>query len=309
MEKFLPRCLQSLERQPFDNDVEILLIDDGSIDNSLQICQEASSKYDYYRVIHQDNQGVSSARNIGLVNAVGKYIAWLDPDDYITDDWYVTLKRELSSSPDMIYFDMYTLKGNKIQKVSFDQKSRVLSRQELCEELAVGSRIQSHLWSKIIRRTFFDKPFSNKYSFCEDFALLHHVCWHVDSCKYIHKPLYVYRQVENSITNDETKLLDNALLGIRLYKKRYRFYKNNGLQVSKAGIYLAMLWFCNNYIVSKNIHDKKYQKLYNLCFAIAKRNADILLLSHHVNLVRKIKICCIFIMGSNLYRKVKRIRQ
>ena len=69
MEQYLPECLQSLQIQAFQDDVEILLIDDGSTDNSLKICQEAANKDKHYRVIHQRNQGVSAARNMGLENA------------------------------------------------------------------------------------------------------------------------------------------------------------------------------------------------------------------------------------------------
>ena len=249
MKQYLPKCLQALEKQNFDDDVEILLIDDGSTDDSLKICQEAATRDNHYRVIHQENQGVSAARNVGLSNAKGEYIAWVDPDDYITDNWYSVIKNELELSPDMIYFDMYMLRDNKLQEVNFDKYSRILSKQELCEELAVGNRMQSHLWSKIIRRKFFDQTFSTKYSYCEDFAVLHNVCWHVKECRYINKPLYVYRQVEKSITNDEEKILSNAIVGIRLYKHRYRFYTKHNMNVSKAGIYLAMLWFCYNYTI------------------------------------------------------------
>lgn len=308
MEQYLPKCLQSLERQNFVEEVEIILVDDGSTDNSLNICQEAASRERYYRVIHQENQGVSVARNTGLSKAIGTYIAWVDPDDYITDDWYSVIKKELESSPDMIFFDMYMLRDQKLQEVNFEKHSRILSKQELFEELAVGNRIQSQLWSKIIRRKFFDRQFSLKLSYCEDFAILHYVCWHVNTCKYIHKPLYVYRQVENSITHEKYKMLDNALTAINLYKKRYRFYKKMGLQVPKTGIYLAMLCFCNGYAISRDKQDVKYDKIYSLCFAISKRNAYQLLLSKHVDILRKIKICFILMMGSKVYRIIKRIR-
>lgn len=307
MKFYLPRCLQSLDYQCFDDDVEIILVDDGSIDNSLEICQDAASKDKHYRVIHQKNQGVSAARNVGLANAQGEYIAWIDPDDYITNDWYATVKKELSSSPDMIYFDMYTLTGNKFQEINFDKRSRTLSKKELCEELAVGNRIQSHLWSKIIRRSFFEQPFSTKYSYCEDFAVLHHVCWHVKECRYIHKPLYVYRQVEKSITNDEEKMLSNAIVGIRLYKHRYRFYIKHNMKVSKAGIYLAMLWFCYCYTIVNKSSAEPYARIYNICFGLARKNIWELLSSANIPIKRKIKVCGIILIGNRFYKTLRRL--
>lgn len=307
MEEYLQECLLSLKRQSFDDDVEIILVDDGSTDSSLEICQEVASRESNYYVIQQENQGVSTARNTGLANAKGKYVAWIDPDDYITDDWYTTVKKELSSSPDMIYFDMYTLTGNKLQKVSFDRYSRTLSKQELCEELAVGNRIQSHLWSKIIRRSFFEQPFSTKYSYCEDFAVLHHVCWHAKECRYIHKPLYVYRQVETSITNDEEKMLSNAIVGIRLYKHRYRFYIKHNMKVSKAGIYLAMLWFCYCYTIVNKSSAEPYARIYNICFGLTRENIWELLSSANIPIKRKIKVCGIILVGNRFYKTIKRL--
>lgn len=306
MEIYLHDCLRSLEKQKFDDVVEIILVDDGSTDNSLQVCMDAAKRDSHFHVIHQENQGVSAARNTGLNNAIGEYVAWIDPDDYITNDWYVTVKKELSTSPDMIYFDMYRLVDGEYHEVNFDKISRSLSKRELCEELAVGNRIQSHLWSKIIRRKFFDCPFSNKYSYCEDFAILHYVCWHVKECKYIHKPLYVYRQVENSITNEKKQLMKNILIVIGLYKQRYRFYRSHGMEVSRVGIYLAMFWLCNTYSLLPENYIKHYERIYQICFKVVRKNILELLSSSYIPFCRKMKILCIMVMGSTLYIRLKR---
>ena len=92
MEQYLPECLASLDKQGFGDEVEILLVDDGSTDRSLKICKNAAVNNACYKVVHQENAGVAAARNTGLAHAVGKYIAWVDPDDYVLDDYYAEIR-------------------------------------------------------------------------------------------------------------------------------------------------------------------------------------------------------------------------
>lgn len=85
-ENYLRECLDSLVLQTIDmNEVEVLLIDDGFKDSSLLICREYATEYPYFKVFHQENAGVSAARNFGISRARGKYIMYLDADDKLTD--------------------------------------------------------------------------------------------------------------------------------------------------------------------------------------------------------------------------------
>lgn len=90
IDKYINRCLDSILAQSFTN-WECLLIDDGSIDNSLSICKQYEKKDSRFRVIHQENSGVAVARNNGIENANGNYIAFLDGDDSIVPDSYEIL--------------------------------------------------------------------------------------------------------------------------------------------------------------------------------------------------------------------------
>lgn len=85
VEKYLTRCVESIKEQTYTN-LEILLIDDGSTDSSGALCDELAETDTRIRVIHQKNGGVSKARNTGIVNAKGKYFAFMDSDDYATRD-------------------------------------------------------------------------------------------------------------------------------------------------------------------------------------------------------------------------------
>ena len=106
-ERNLRKCLNSVVGQRED-DFELLLIDDGSKDNSGKICDEYVNKYDNIRVIHKKNEGVSIARNIGIECAQGQYLVFIDSDDYIADDYLVNIKKKIiSSDPDIIVNSSY----------------------------------------------------------------------------------------------------------------------------------------------------------------------------------------------------------
>ena len=87
MEQYLPRCMETMLAQTCQ-DFEILLVDDGSTDNSGQMCDDYAAKHsDFIRVVHKENGGLSSARNAGIDAAKGKYINFPDPDDWVEPDY------------------------------------------------------------------------------------------------------------------------------------------------------------------------------------------------------------------------------
>lgn len=100
VEQFLPRCIDSILNQTF-TDFELILVDDGSPDNCGRICDEYAKKDSRIRVIHKENGGVSSARNIGINEAKGKYIMFCDSDDYVDNNWCETLYKEIVKNPNV----------------------------------------------------------------------------------------------------------------------------------------------------------------------------------------------------------------
>ena len=95
--KYLSKCLDSLINQTLE-DIEIICINDGSTDNSGSICDKWQSRDNRIRVIHRDNGGASSARNSGIKIAVGRYIAYVDSDDWIRQDMYEVMHKMIVTS-------------------------------------------------------------------------------------------------------------------------------------------------------------------------------------------------------------------
>lgn len=122
VEKYLKRCLESIVNQTY-KDLEIILVDDGSTDSSLQICEEYAEIDKRIKTIHQENNGAASARNTGIENSTGEYIAFVDSDDYIELNMYERMMMINDKySCDIIMCDC--LKENKNNKTVFTHNIR-----------------------------------------------------------------------------------------------------------------------------------------------------------------------------------------
>lgn len=110
-EKYLDQCLQSVLSQSF-TDFELLLINDGSKDRSGEICEAYATKDSRIQVFHQENKGVSAARNLGIEKAKGEWITFVDSDDLITDHYFEALKKE-DISADLILLNIKRFSGQK----------------------------------------------------------------------------------------------------------------------------------------------------------------------------------------------------
>ena len=134
--KFISKCIESILKQTY-MDFELLLIDDGSMDNSSEICNEYAAKDNRIRVFHQKNAGVSAARNKGIDNAKGEYICFIDSDDWIDKQFLESLINEISlkvSDLNILSSILYEYQNNKIErKPSYSKKEYY--RQEISELL------------------------------------------------------------------------------------------------------------------------------------------------------------------------------
>lgn len=102
-ENFLHKCLDSIVLQNY-SDYELILVDDGSTDNSQNICRAYAEKYGNIRLVFQENAGPSAARNHGISLAAGEYIAFVDSDDWVQPNYFETLLLATEQSPDLVFF-------------------------------------------------------------------------------------------------------------------------------------------------------------------------------------------------------------
>ena len=111
VEKYIDRCLKSVISQNYD-DLEIIVIDNGSTDGSGHICETYASQYDNISAYHIENHGVGPARNFGLSKAKGEFICFVDADDYLVGNLFSDVESQLDSQLDLVVFSYY----NSIEK-------------------------------------------------------------------------------------------------------------------------------------------------------------------------------------------------
>lgn len=157
VEKYLCRCLDSVIAQTYKN-IEIILVDDGSPDNCPKICDDYEKKDSRIKVIHQQNGGLSAARNAGLEASSGKFIAFIDSDDYVSHD-YLSFMYELIDKYDADIAScgaMEVYPSGKSSPQSHDTSIHVMDSREALERMCYNEDFFVTAWDKLYRRSLFE---------------------------------------------------------------------------------------------------------------------------------------------------------
>lgn len=214
VEPYLRKCLDSIINQTY-RDLEILIIDDGSTDNSGRICDEYRSD-DRVRVFHTENHGLSAARNLGLDNANGEWIGFVDSDDWIEPDMYEGLiKRAEESRADVVECGSLFEYPTKTTKHSAVQS--LIPETESVSSLLKG-KVSTLVWNKIYNRKLFDLTrFPDGRSF-EDIATTHKI---IKNAKVVGAPDYLYHWLQRESGISQSHDLKNLIDYWLAYKDRY----------------------------------------------------------------------------------------
>jgi glycosyltransferase EpsH len=231
VEKYLHQCLNSLKYQTM-SDIEIVLINDGSTDNSGLICNEYVKVDDRFKVIHQDNKGLSDARNVGLRIANGDYIIFLDSDDWVNLDTceiaYAIAKKEKA---DIVFWSTikeFPIKSEKensifIEDKIFEEENILFLRRRMCGlyryELRNPARTDAinSVWGKLYKKDLVQmgkiKFQDTKDIGSEDVLFNFQIMKGVKKAVYLNKYLNHYRRYnDNSLTkNHKSNLFDRFL--------------------------------------------------------------------------------------------------
>ena len=137
-EKYLDRCINSILHQTLE-DIEVILVNDGSSDNSLDICKKYEKLDDRVKVIDQENRGVSAARNSGLTIAKGQFITFVDPDDWIERNMYLRMYNHcINTQADICLCNYYKDNGKKVIPVTINCAQYILTRNEIIHEIMLN---------------------------------------------------------------------------------------------------------------------------------------------------------------------------
>jgi glycosyltransferase involved in cell wall biosynthesis len=233
---YLPKCLESLSKQDYEN-LQIILVDDGATDGCGKMCDLFAEKHSNVEVIHQRNQGLSAARNSGTQKAKGEYIAYIDSDDWVTDD-YISHQMRLVKQYDadiVVMRQQSVWDGLDPEPVNYsEEKVTCYNRVEAIETMIYGYKIQTSA-CKLFRRDIISKhpfPVGELY---EDSAIMYQVFSDANRIVASNLPLYCYRRRSGSIINE--KFDSRHLVILEHSNQLYEFIKNNYPQLLQAAGY------------------------------------------------------------------------
>lgn len=218
VEKELPRCVESIRNQTYEN-IEIILVDDGSTDDCPRICDTYLEKDKRIKVVHKPNGGLSDARNVGLQAATGTYLLYVDSDDYLELDACEKLYSVMTNEVDFVIGVIREIDG---EKIVFQRHSNLEERKIYTAREYMIKSIQANEWYapavlNLYRRNFLIRNnlfFKVGYHF-EDQQMLPRLFLAANKVSYVDYPFYNYVIREGSITTskaNEKKINDTLVI-------------------------------------------------------------------------------------------------
>lgn len=296
----IEKCVDSILGQNQDNNLEIILINDGSTDNSLDVCYRIKDKSKNVKVINQENKGTGFTRNVGLKASTGKYIYFCDPDDYLTGNLFKDVDLFMNQHIDLIIFGYWDeiSDDNKIEKKF--KRDLFLTKQDFQVKFIdlFQTKMLYTIWNKLYRREFL---IENKILFPTTpmgqdtrFNLL--VYSKIKDCQLVENSYYHYIiDRQESSTNkfrenrynykvEEIQMIENLLLEYNIYSKK--FIDN---------LYLDVVYDFALHIAQSNL-EKSYKKIVLKKFLIENNIPKNLKVKNITSFLLKYKLLNLFII-------------
>ena len=270
MEKYLPKCLESLIKQTL-KDIEIICVNDGSMDNSLAILKEFASKDSRIKIIDNQHQGVAKTRNTGIEQSTGEYIGFVDSDDYIDIDFFEKLYNSATKSNSDIaiasilkhkkFFNIYNAKYTK-EEIAITIQDKI----KLCED---KKHFFFYAWNKIYHSGFIKE---NNIKFSEG-QIYEDVMFAIKALYYSNKIIsvygtkYHYIEHEDSLTKYKDKTGEKEQDLVKAYSELQEFCNSKNIEIPERLNYYTK----ENFGFILNLYKGKYQskiQLFNI-FTIA----------------------------------------
>ncbi len=269
MEEHIKECIDSIKNQDYKN-IEVILVDDGSTDSSLKICEEYAKKDKRMKVIHKENEGVSATRNVGIEASNGKWITFVDADDWIEKD-YVSSMYEVAIK----YKSNYVVCGykrvyrNRVEYVNNDKNIIEIDPENYLKKLLNVQNGYGFCHMKLIKKEIINNNPFNPYLRVGEDAL-----FNVELCKKINKTIILNRSLYNYRFNEKSMVRKYDIQ----YASKYQYsmekmkeyikenYKGNKEIEQNLQNYISyhVLLIAVNYCYNKK-NNNKYKSLINMC--------------------------------------------
>ena len=230
-EQYLRRCVDSILNQEY-TDFELLLVNDGSTDASGDICEEYGDRDSRVIVIQKENTGVSDSRNRALDRARGKYLQFLDSDDWITPDatrLFVRAAEEYGC--DMVISDFYRVVGERLSTKGDIEEEGVLTREEFAAHMMENPAdfYYGVLWNKLYRRNIVEKHnlrMDTDINWCEDFMFNLEYIRYAKVFYALHAPIYYYVKRKGSLASQGINISKTVKMKLNVFEYYNNFYKH-----------------------------------------------------------------------------------
>ena len=266
VEAYASKCIESIINQTYKN-LEIILVDDGSPDNCGKIIDEYAKKDKRIKVIHKKNGGLSDARNKGIEAATGKYIGFVDSDDYIKEDMYEYLYNLIiDNDADISIIDfIYFYENDSIFEDEVKEEIKILNNYDSLRELLSISKLENHAVTKLYSKDLFNGvryPINKKM---EDVGTTYKLLDKANKIVVSNIQKYYYLLREDGITF--SKSLSLFIDYYELSLERYKYIKDKYPEMIENDIALLTLimylYDVDNKDFIKYLKDNKVKQLYN----------------------------------------------
>lgn len=292
-ERYIKKCLDSIVNQTYKN-IEIIIVNDGSTDNTLKICE--SYKDNRIKIISQKNIGLSLSRNVGIDNSTGKYVYFLDADDFIENDTIeylynliVTYDADMSTCRTINIYSYDTEIKNQPEKID------ILSNIEMLKRLLLNENNSSTIWNKLMKKKLFNNiRFPDRV--LEDVPVTYKLVLTSEKIIYSNQIKHNYLKHKESITERKEKdfLVDMYDAKIERYydlKAKYPNLIENEIAALSSIMYIYII---NNKEINDCIGVKEMNKLFKKTFTFK-------ILRCNINIMEKIKMI-LFRISPKLYK-------
>ncbi len=255
-EKTIKRCLESITQQE-RTDVEIIVINDGSTDMSESVCKNLQNKYNNIVYIYKENGGVSSARNSGLSIARGKYVTFIDSDDYVDGKCFEIFDSYTKSDADYYQF-VFSMEANNIVKKVISWPERFINTESEKEAFIVESVVARSInscWAKLYKREVIEKTglrFCEELSIGEDLTFVFTFLLSADKFERINRNIY-FSDVSNEESLSRKYRANLAEQKICVYEKMLNVLEKSGVKGESVKNSLSWLHYRNAYSVVNDL--------------------------------------------------------
>lgn len=246
-QNFISKAIESVLNQQI-KDWELIVVDDGSTDNTYDICKRFSDKNNKIKILHNKNQGVSVARNTGLKHAQGNYIFFIDADDYIEVDTLFSLQKAIVrfNTPDIIIFGLF---HNKSSWCPSDNPTNTLLDRKYIETVVLPEQInlcpktkdiQPYIWNKLFKKSIISEYnilFDEKHRKWNDKEFVLNYLVYSDTMVCLDKPFYHYRDVNTSTNRIGYSFSSDLILSLPERSRKYSTLFEEKYRLSNSKYY------------------------------------------------------------------------